>query len=106
MSEIKNTYLEFDLNNGEKVNLTLTFGKLNVLKSLNNELYTRFNSVLYGKSEDMMDLVAIVYVAYWCANYSMSGDKLYTEQEFIELVPFDMNKLKEVFTSLTQPKKK
>ena len=105
MSEIKNTYQEFVLENGETVKLTLTFGKLNVLKSVNNELYTRFNKVLYGKSEDMLDLVSIVYSAYWCANYNVA-EKLYTEQEFIELVPFDMNELKRVFTSLTQPKKK
>lgn len=105
MSEIKNTYTKFELNDGSEVDLTLTFGKLNMLKSVNHELYQKFNSVVYGKSEDMMDIVAVVYIAYWCANYKV-GQEIYSEQEFIDLVPFDMNKLKEVFTSLTQPKKK
>ena len=106
MSEIRNTYQEFQLENDEKVNLTLTFGKLNVLKSVNNELYSRYNNILYGKSEDIMDMVTIVYVAYWCANFSLGGDKLYSEEEFIELVPFDMVEIKRVYTSLIQPKKK
>lgn len=114
MSEIKNTYTDFQLervlDDGtieyETVKLTLTFSKLNVLRSRNNELYTRFNKLLFGKSEDMMDLVAVVYVAYWCANLTLSKDKIYTEEEFIELVPFDMNELKRVFNLLTQPKKK
>lgn len=105
MNEVRNTYLDFTLNNEQTVKLTLTFGKLNILKSVNNDLYNRFNRVLYGKSDDMLDLVAIVYAAYWCANYNMV-DKLYSEQEFIELVPFDMDELKSVFTTLTQPKKK
>ena len=104
MSEIKNTYVDFELNNGETVKLTLTFGRLNVLKSVNNELYARFNNVLYGKSEDMLDTTAMLYVAYWCANYN-GTDKLYTEQEFYDLVPFDMVEIKRVFDTLTQPKK-
>lgn len=105
MNEIRNTYQILTLNNEQEVKLTLTFGKLNILKSVNNDLYNRFNKVLYGKSEDMLDLVAIVYAAYWCANYNMV-ERLYTEEEFIELVPFDMEKLKTIFVSLTQPKKK
>ena len=48
MVDIKNTYQDFELENGEVVKLTLTFGRLNLLKSVNNELYNKFNNVLYG----------------------------------------------------------
>lgn len=106
MSEIKNTYQKFTLTSGEEVDLTLTFGKLNVLRSRNNELYTRYCQLLFGKSEDILDMVTLIYVAYWCANLTLSKDKLYSEDEFIELVPFDLPEIKRVFTSLTQPKKK
>lgn len=105
MNEIKNTYQDFELENGDTIKLTLTFGKLNILKSVNKDLYNRFNNVLYGKSEDMLDLIAMLYVAYWCANYSPTN-KLYEEQEFYDLVPFDVVKIKDVFDALTQPKKK
>lgn len=105
MSEIKNTYQDFTLLNNETVKLTLTFGKLNILKSVNNLLYSRYNKILYGKSEDVLDMVIIVYVAYWCANYGKDKD-IYSEEQFIDLVPFNLNEIKRVFSALTQPKKK
>lgn len=105
MAEIKNSYQEFELENGETVRMTLTFGKLNVLKSINNQLYERYNKILYGKSEDILDMVTLMYVAYWCANFNLS-DSLYNENEFIDLVPFDFTEIKRVYTALTQPKKK
>ena len=105
MSEIKQTYQEYVLKNDEKVNLSLSFGKLNILKKLNFDLYERFNRVLYGKSEDILDLVTRVYVAYWCANYNGTTE-LYKEEDFFDLVEFDALELKRVFTALTQPKKK
>ena len=101
---MKNTFIEFELNNDEKVDLTLTFGKLNVLKSVNNELYTRYNEIVYGKSEDLLDMVTIIYVAYWCANFGK--DKLYKEDDFINLVPFDMPEIQRAYNSLMRPKKK
>lgn len=101
---MKNTFIEFELNNDEKVDLTLTFGKLNVLKSVNNELYTRYNEIVYGKREDLLDMVTIIYVAYWCANFGK--DKLYKEDDFINLVPFDMPEIQRAYNSLMRPKKK
>lgn len=101
-----NTYKEFTLNNGEVIKLTLTFGKLNILKSYDNILYTKFNKILSGKSEDILDLTTILYVAYWCYNFSIEKkNEIYKEQEFLELVPFNIIEIKRVFNALTQPKK-
>lgn len=105
MNESKNTYQEFTLENGEVVKLTLTFGKLNLLKKLNIELYERYNSIFYGKSEDILDMVTLIYVAYWCANF-LGNNELYKEEDFIELVPFNFLEIKRTYTALTQPKKK
>lgn len=102
--DAKNTTLDYVLNNGNTVKLTLTFGKLNVLKSVNNQLYEKFNKIVNGKSDEILDLVTIIYVAYWCANFGKDG--ILTESEFIDLVPFDLLDIKKVFTTLTQPKKK
>lgn len=106
MSENKNTYQEILLENGETVKLTLTFARLNLLKSVNNELYTHFNGIMYGKSEDMFDVATVIYIAYWCANYKVGNNTLYGKDEFIELVPFDMIELERLFNALTKPKKK
>ena len=100
----KNTTIEFTLNDGQVVKLTLTFGKLNVLKSVDNILYTKSNRVINGKSDEILDLVTIIYVGYWCANFGQ--DDLLKESDFVDLVPFDLLEIKRVFTELSQPKKK
>ena len=97
--------IKYQLNNNETVELSLSFGKLNLLKKLNRELYEQTNKILYGKSEDILDLVTMVYVAYWCGNYGKT-ENLYKEEDFYDLVDFDALELKRVFTELTQPKKK
>jgi len=105
MGELKATGQEYVLNNGETVTLMLSFGRLNILKKLNIELYNRFNAILYGKSEDILDLVTIIYVGYWCANYN-GVDQILKEDDFIELVDFDTLEIQRTFKALTQPKKK
>lgn len=102
---MKNTYVEFELNNEETVKLTLTFGKLNMLKSANNSLYQKYSKFLMtGTSDDILDIVTMIYVAYWCANFGK--EKFYTLEEFIDLVPFDMVELERVNNALMRPKKK
>lgn len=105
MEEVKATGQEYILSNGESVYLSLSFGRLNLLKKLNLELYNRFNEILYGKSNDILDLVTIIYVGYWCANFKLT-DNLYKEEDFIELVEFDTLEIQRTFKELTQPKKK
>lgn len=104
MDNLKNTVVKFSLANGEEVGLTLTFRKLNLMKSVNSSLYTRFNKIMTGKSEEILDLVTVIYGAYWCQNYG--AEEMLTESDFIDLVPFDINEIRNVFRLLTQPKKK
>ena len=101
---MKNTLIEFNLNDGTTINLTLTFAKLNLLRKVNNELYTRYNEIIYGKREDILDMITIVYVAYWCANFGK--EELKSEDEFIDLVPFDMTEIQRAYNSLMRPRKK
>lgn len=102
---MKNTYVEMTLENDEIVKLTITFAKLNILKSVNHELYQRYSRlIMQGNSEDILDMATMVYVAYWCANFGKEG--MLKEDEFIELVPFDMVELQRVNNALMRPKKK
>lgn len=100
----KNTFIDFLLNDGKTVKLTLTFGKLNVLKSVDNAKYQQFNKIMSGKSDEILDLVTVIYVAYWCANFGK--ENMLNEKDFIELVPFDMLEIERTFNALTKPKKK
>ncbi len=101
----KNSFISFPLENGEEVKLTLTFQKLNILKSVDNELYTRFNKIFYqGKSDDVLDMVTVIYTAYWCAN--IGNNEKYKEAEFVDQVPFDIPLIERTFNALTKTKKK
>ena len=93
------------LNNEEVVKLSLSFARLNILQKLNYDLFERFSRIANGKSESLLDLVTLIYVAYWCANYD-GINKIYSEDDFIELVPFDMGEIQRVYMMLMRPKKK
>lgn len=101
---MKNTVVKFKLANDTEVELTLTFRKLNLMKSVNHELYNKFNRILSGKSEEILDLVTVIYSAYWCQNYG--NDEMLSESDFVDLMPFDIAEIRRVFRILTQPKKK
>lgn len=101
---LKNTVVKFKLANGEEVELTLTFRKLNLMKSVDRPLYNNFNRIMTGKSEEILDLVTVIYAAYWCQNYG--APEMLNESDFIDLTPFDVNEIRRVFKTLTQPKKK
>ena len=86
-----NTELEFKLNNNETVKLTLNFALLLKIKNKYPEEYESFNKVvLYGdkKDIDFFELLSVIYVAYLCAN--LDNKEKYTKEEFISLVPFDV----------------
>lgn len=103
--ETRKNDVDFQLENGETVRLRLNFARLKILEKLNFELFERFNKINYGKSENIIDLATIVYVAYWCANYD-GINKIYSEDEFVELVPFDVIEIQRVQNALMKPKKK
>lgn len=94
------------LENDEEVELVLSFKKLALLKKVKNDLYQKYNSIMttQKKEIDMFEMPFILYIAYWCANYSV-GKEIYHEDEFLELVPYDFKLIKRIFNQLTTSKK-
>ena len=100
---MKNTYQELELTNGEVVKLTLNFAKLLSIKNNREDLYTRFMTILNGKDVDIIiDSLTVLYVGYLCAN---SGQVL-SEEEFMGLVPFDLELINVMAGNLIMSKKK
>lgn len=94
------------LENDKEVELTLSFKKLAFLKKVRNDLYQKYNSIMTAqkKETDMLDMPFLLYIAYWCANYSINNE-IYSEDEFIELIPFDFKVIKRILNQLTTSKK-
>lgn len=86
---MKNTYQELELNNGEVVKLTLNFARLLKIKNDREDLYTRLMKILQATQVDLiLDCLTVLYVGYLCAN--LDSKNVLSEEEFTDLVPFDI----------------
>lgn len=86
-----NNEIDFTLNNGEIVKLSLNFKTLLKIKSNYSEEYEAFNKVVTGSRKDDADffeVLSVIYVAYLCAN--LDNKDRYTKEEFLNLVPLNI----------------
>ncbi len=105
INNLKTTNMEFELNDGEKINLIINFSLLYQLRSKNKSIYDKYSKTILVGSEDLFDFIQIIYVAYLCANIN-DLDNCMSFDTFIEKMPNDVRKIAEVAGELTQTKKK
>jgi len=86
---MKNTILEYELKNRQKIKLTLTFGKLMQLRMIDYETYSECMKILSQDNiTDMFGYVIILYTAYLCANIDNVKECI-TYQEMIKQIRYD-----------------
>lgn len=105
---MKNTFLDFELEDGTKIQLTLNFTRLLQLKNKRKDIYGKYTSALAGKGDVFENSLVTLYVAYLCANIE-SLDKdgtLMTYTTFINSIPQDFILLNDYNEKLLNPKKK
>lgn len=101
-----NTLQKLELNNGEVVELTLTFARLLKVKNHNKKLYEDFMGALKNKDFDIIfDSAKVLYVAYLCGLNDNMKDAL-SEEEFLEELPMDFALINTLVGELISPKKK
>lgn len=102
MAEITSKVETLELLNGKTVELTLNFSRLLWLR---NNGYTAevaaAMAAINGKTIDMLDMPYLFYAAYLCA----TQEPEYNQQEFIKLIPFDLEETSMLFASLISKKK-
>ena len=102
---MKNTYQEIELVDGQIVKMTLNFARLLKIKNDQPEIYDRFMKVLNNKDFDLIsDSLTVLYVGYLCAN--IGDESILSEDEFVELIPFDLELINVKAGLLVQGKKK
>ena len=100
-----NTYFELELNNGQKIKLTLNLKKLLVLKSNHIELYRETNKIITKGADDIFDMVKVLYAAYLCA--LETGIEEMSYDTFLDQVSdLGFGEIAEKVSDLIQPKKK
>ena len=105
MANIKNTCIEMELEDGQKVQLTLAFYRLYQLKAKNKDLYSHYNKIMTKGPEEELDMIVILYTAYLCANIEHVEDCM-SELEFMKLVPSNRKVIREIEEELIASKKK
>lgn len=108
MSEVTNLKAvekELELNDGTKIKLVINFGLLYQLRAKRKDIYEAYSKTILMGSQDLFDIVHVLYTAYLCANIN-DIDSCMTFDKFIKKIPEDMKLIAEICAELTQPKKK
>jgi hypothetical protein len=102
MAEIQSKIEKLELLDGNTVELTLNFKKLLWLRANgHSEEVTAAMHAINGKELDFLEMPYLFYAAYLCA----VSEPAYTQDEFIGVLPFDMEIISSVFANLISKKK-
>lgn len=104
MEKKLNTVLEYEFQDGDKAEMTLTFYKLYQLKSKRKDLYERYTQLMAKKSNDDLEMVEILYTAYACAHID-NLDSIMSEEEFMIKCGSDRRGINQILAQLIYPKK-
>ena len=105
-TKMKNTFVDFELETGEVVKLTLSFYALLQLKNANKDVYARYNKIMTKGPQDELESITLLYAAYLCGLLlSECIDDAMDEEEFICSLTPDREYIMETIQLLINPKK-
>lgn len=104
MDKAKNTFYEFQFEDGDKCQMTLAFYLLYQFKVKNKSLYERYNKVIANGVKDEFDMLTVAYTAYLCANID-DLDNCMSETDFMIKCGSDRISLRDAVEALIKPKK-
>ena len=100
-----NTVYNFELADGEIVQMTLRYYNLYQLKSKNKQAYLKYNKIMIKGPEEELENVTILYTAYLCANLE-NIEMCMTEMDFLQRMPEDREYIGGILMNLINSKKK
>lgn len=102
-----NSKLDFELNDGSIVPLTITWGLLMQIRSKSLSDYKRFSKMVAGGvGDDILGCITILYAAYLCGHIDEHGGTVgcMAESDFIDAVPNNYRLVMETTQKLLDPK--
>lgn len=104
---MKNTFLDFELEDGSKIQLTLNFTRLLQLKNKRKDIYGKYTNALAGKGDAFENSLITLYTAYLCANIEkLDSGELMSYEDFIDSIPQNFILMNTTVDLLMNPKKK
>ena len=101
-----NTFLDFELQDGSKIKLTMNLKRLLILKSKYKDIYDKVNRIITKGAEDIFDMVQVIYASYLCAFDNTTGAEPMSYDVFMDVIPQNINDIASVVGDLIAPKKK
>lgn len=101
-----NTFAEFEFADGEKVPVTINFHLLNKLRRQHSKsLYKEFGRIAMKGSDDIDDMLSVVYIGYLCAYFAGNGDfdGAMSREAFYERCPSGVGYVMAVASELIDP---
>ena len=104
---MKNTFLDLELQDGTKIQLTLNFSRLLQLRSKRKKVYEQYTHALAGKGDVFENSLVTIYTAYLCANLEkLDNNEVMSYETFIDAIPQSFATINEAVEKLMYPKKK
>ena len=104
---MKNTFLDLELQDGTKIQLTLNFSRLLQLRSKRKSVYEKYTNALAGKGDAFENSLVAIYTAYLCANIEkIDSNEVMDFDTFIDAIPQNFITINTVVDQLMNPKKK
>jgi hypothetical protein len=100
-----NTVYDFELADGEKVQMTLRYFSLYQLRGKNKTAYEKYNKIMIKGPQEELENVTILYTAYLCANLA-NIETCMTELEFLQRMPDDREYVGDILQKLINSKQK
>lgn len=102
---MKNTVVDFKMQDGTTLKMTLNYARLYVLRGEDEETYREYNRIMGKGVKEEIENAHILYTAYLCANVESIKDCI-PRMEFFEKMPEDREYVNEAIRKLICPKKK
>ena len=108
MAKGKNTFVDFELESGETVKMTLAFYLLLGLKQHRKDIYDRYNQIMVKGPKEELESITILYAAYLCAYIQGKGtaDGAMPARDFMVECGSDREAVMSAVAALTRPKRK
>lgn len=84
--EDRATFRKLELNDGQEVEMCLTFGRLLKLREKCPETYKKYNKLAMDGVQEEVDFPVFLYTGYLCANIENVEDCM-SEEEFFDKLP-------------------
>lgn len=105
--KIKSSLVDYELETGEVVKLSLTYLALFKIRQAFPEIYKQYNEITIKGAKEELDMATLIYTGYLGGIVVQGGDieEAYSYEEFLSMMSPDREYIKEAMMKLMNPKK-